>query len=313
MDAFALNSATVNSVGSYASVVLLPSSTVTVEIALYERIAVSMEGTTGFSFDSVGNIARVSNLGDAPVASTFAVTGDLTQYRTVSLGEAETSLSFALNGQVTTVIIGPSGVSTLGWETSGSLLRIGGMIGETSLVWEPEGFAVAVKPLGNQTIVTAFEASGALIRTQLLTGSVISTFTNDSTLSIGYHNYLPDAVLVSGWETPGTLSLIGGLQGSTSSTWLKEGNLSQGYRRNIPTATVDFGFTLEGALRSTQRFSGEMTQGFDVSGFIVNVQRMSGTTYITTTVQGALANNASGYDLKTVLMIRPESQREMTR
>lgn len=313
MDAFALNSATVNSVGSYASVVLLPSSTVTVDLALYERIAVSMEGTTGFSFDLVGNIARVSNLGNAPFVSSFVVAGDLTQYKTVSLGTAQTTISLALNGQITTVILGPSGVSSLGWDTIGSLLRIGGMVGETALVWTPAGAVTAVKPLGDQSMTTAFEAFGAVLRTQFLTGQVLSEFVNDSTLSIGYRNYLPDAVLDAGWVNTGNLTLIGGLNATSTSSWLNAGNLSQGYRQLLPASTAAYGFTVQGILTSTQQLSGEMNQSFGVSGSLTTIRYLAGMVSITSTLQGDLANNASGYDLKTLLMIRPESQREMTR
>lgn len=290
MDAFALNSATVNSVGSYASVVLLPTSTATVDLALYERIAVSMEGTIGFSFGLVGNIARVANLGDA-----------------------ETASSLALNGQMSIVILGPSGISASGWTGSGALLRIGTLTGETSLDWSPAGALAATKYLGNQTVTQALDAFGALQRTQRLSGQLVSGFTNNAVLSGGLISYLPAAQVTLSWETPGTLRMLGRLQGISTSTWINDAALSQGFRQALPAGITDQGFALEGQLRTNQRLSGEMVQAFTVSGALANVVTLGGEIHTSHTVQGSLANNAFGYDLKTVLMIRPESQREMIR
>lgn len=290
MDAFALNSATVNSVGSYASVVLLPTSTATVDLALYERIAVSMQGTVGFSLGLVGNIARVANLGNAEAASSLTV-----------------------NGQISIVILGPSGIATSGWDSSGTLLRIGALTGESSLGWSPAGALAATKYLGNQTIAQVLEVSGALQRTQRLSGQLVSEFTSSSVLSGGLISYLPSAQLTVGWETPGTLRMLGRLQGNSTSTWLNNAVLSQGYRQAIPVGVTSQGFGLEGILTNNQRLSGEMVQAFTVSGALATVVTLGGTVYLATTVQGSLANNASGYDLKTLLMIRPESQREMIR
>lgn len=268
MDVFALNSGTVNSSGSNASVVLLPTSTSTVGLALYERISVSMEGIVDLSFDAVGDIARVSNLGN---------------------GQAESN--FGLVGQVATVILGPSAVSYLGLEAAGSLLRIGGLVGQVELFLSPASSLTATKYFGTQSTESGFAAIGSLQRTLYLTGASLFGFS----------------------YPPPTLTSLVGMEGTSTSVWSSNASLNQGYISLIPAGVALYGFTLNAAIRSTQSLAGEVKLDKTVSGNMSYLVFMEGTAVVSYNLQSALSNNAAGYDLERLLMIRPKSIREMTR
>ena len=312
MDAFALNGSTVNGWGSLAAIVLLPASTATFNLALNERIAVSMEGSMGFSIDTIGDISKVVNIGDAPTAINFAVVGDLAKFQTVTFGPSPIGFGFDMVGAASTVILGPSGNTGFGLDAVGALVRRLNMQGASLSDFTPAARLHSVRYLGSQSASYALDSTGYLLRTGNMAGVSAKSFVLTGPLSQGVRNYMVGDIPVV--FTPiGKLITTGGLSGNAEQTTSLTGSLNKGYRVQLPTAATGLSMQPTGAMQANQRMSGAVTRGFTTEGALLATRYMQGTSTVVITPSGGLANNAMGMDLDSVLMVRPESQREMTR
>jgi hypothetical protein len=291
MNSFTLNGTAINGSGSLASVVFLPSATASVELALNERIAVSMSGELGISLTASGDISRVSNLGSAPTEITFLAAGDLTRNRQIYLGEALTGFDVSASGALTRVILGPPGISEWGMSLSGTLAKVN------------------LGPPG--TSEWGMALSGDLQRNVYLVGTATHQFDLGGSLSA--KRLLGEASAAFFLDAVGGMSLIGGMSGTADIALIPAGNLTQGLMVSLPSSSIAWGRGFTGTLRSTQMMAGTVTSHTDLVGAVSRLVAITGDVQVGLGLMGSLSNNSGGYDLVHLTMVRPYINREMKR
>jgi len=290
MDSFAVNSSALNNGGVIASIVYLPSSTVTMDTLLFERSVGFMKGDTGMAYSLLGSISGVSFFGNTAVTNGFEVVGDLTKYGRIYIEAANTTFGFNGTGDLRTVALGMPGTTVSEYALTGTLNRTQVFSGSNEIASELIGTLHNTKQLGNSSITISLSPTGSLLYSGGLHGTISSALDISSNLG-------------------NQVSLFG----SSISTLGLAGNLTKGVVSYIPTANVTSSLVLAGQIKLLIRLRGDIQSDWINTARLSNKHYLSGAIYIATDLYSDLASNASGQDLAALLMIRPAINREMTR
>jgi hypothetical protein len=225
MNGFPFNSAALNGGAALASIVYLPAATATVEIALNERIAVSMAGSLGMSISPSGDIYRVSNLGSAPFTFGISTTGDLTQSQRIYFEGSSTGFGLDASGAMSTVSLGPYGESSWGFAVAGDMDRRVMLSGSSAMYLSPTASIVAVRTLVGSTIATGFAATGTMQLTGGLQGASTITVASSGGLTVGRINNLPLASAGFALTNSGVLTNTVRMQGDAQCAFSLTGSV----------------------------------------------------------------------------------------
>ena len=290
LNGFALNSATLNGSGVVAQYVYLPSSTMTMDMALAERRFVSLSGSISSGLSLAGDLSRVANIGSAPMTWTYDQTGSLSRvanlgtgsmdwaydqsgtiYTGITFGYQTLSVAMAATGTMGTVMLIPGGQSDWASTWSGSILLTGGLAGSIDMESSVSGTPRATIHFGDQSIDVSYDIAGLMTCTQRMAGSV------DMGIEVS-------------------------------------GNLAQGQWTAIGAATLGMGMDTTGDLRGTFRMPGAIDLSLDISG---DPQRKvyigSGSIDMAFDLSGLLSRNTSEQDIDQNTFVRPYSERTWTR
>jgi hypothetical protein len=226
MNSFLLNGSAINGSGFVAAVVFLPSATASVELALNERIAVSMSGEIGISLTTSGDISRVSNLGSAPAAITFLAAGDLTLNRQIYLGEAFTGFDVSASGTLAKVNLGPSGTSEWGMSLSGNVDRNVYLSGEATHQFDLVGSLSAGRSLGEASAAFSLDAVGGMYLIGGLSGTADIALIPTGNLNQGFRTPLPTGSITWGRGFTGSINKTQMMTGTVTSHTDLVGRLS---------------------------------------------------------------------------------------
>lgn len=224
MNSFPINSGALNGGGSLASIVYLPAATATVELALSERIVVSMTGGIAMSMDLTGDIYRGLNLGTASTGFGFVVTGDLGLNQLVYFDSSSIGFDLDPSGSLAALMLGPYGESSWGLDLSGDMDRRVLLNGLSSSSLTPSASITAVRELGTNTTYMALSATGLLQSTSSLNGSITKQFALSGDLTVGRVNYLPGSVTSWALDSSGWLSSNTRMQGDAQLTLTVNGD-----------------------------------------------------------------------------------------
>lgn len=127
MNGHALNAAALNSGPITAQTVLLPSSSTGVTFTVFERASVYVSGSTGISFATAGDIAKVALIGTGAAGITFSPSATLSVFSQVAIGAVSTGIAFSLTGVMSGDRYLPAAAANLNFGTSGSLTNFAQM------------------------------------------------------------------------------------------------------------------------------------------------------------------------------------------
>ena len=236
MNGFPFNSGALNGGAALACIVYLPAATATVELALNERIAVSMAGNSGMHISPSGDISRVSNLGPAPTTISFSPAGDLTQSQRIYFEGSSTGFGLDASGAMSTVSLGPYGESSWGFAVAGDMDRRVLLSGSSGMALSPAASIVAVRTLVGSTIATGFAATGTMQLTGGLQGASTITVASSGGLTVGRINNLPLASTGCMLSPSGVLTNRARMQGDAQCGFSVTGSIS-GIKRMSGTVT----------------------------------------------------------------------------
>lgn len=239
------NGTAFNDGGSFASISYLPPATVTIELALHERIAVSLSGTMDLGLSLVGDIARVSNIGDAPLGMGWFLEGGLTHNQRIYLGAVLLDSGLDFNGGMSTLLIGPSGSCEWGVEFTGDVDRRTYMSGITTMDMSPSGTLHSVRRLVADPMTMGIAFTGSMQLNGGLVGTMSMGMAPSGSLTINRRNYLPNANLTQGMALTGSLRGTYRLQGTISSTLNMTGTIAN---IKLLSGSMNSGFTFSGDL-----------------------------------------------------------------
>lgn len=240
MNGFPFNSGALNGGAALACIVYLPAATATVELALNERIAVSMAGSLGMSISPSGDISRVSNLGSAPFTLGFATAGDLTRSQRIYFEGSSTGFGLDASGAMSTVSLGPYGESSWGFAVAGDMDRRVLLSGSSAIALSPAASVVAVRTLVGSPITTGFAATGAMQLTGGLQGASTITVASSGGLTVGRISNLPLAFTGYALTASGALTSRVRMHGNSQCDFTVTGRL---FGIKAMTGTVTYQIT----------------------------------------------------------------------
>lgn len=184
MNSAPFNAAALNAPAEQATVVFLPSGSTGFTFTVNERVSSFLSGDTGFSLDTSGDLAKVSNLGQAPTGFSLTpmapppgslriigaagtgfsmdVDGTMSVFTGVPLGLASAGFSMEASGDLTKYAIIPPGEIATHMDAAGTLSLLSLLAGDTGMDVELAGDLIAEVYLGEQSVGFGFEASGNL-------------------------------------------------------------------------------------------------------------------------------------------------------
>ena len=286
---------------------------ITGDLTRNQRVDIGI-GAFGFGFDMTGTAATVTLGPSGSAGFSVDAVGEMVR-RAQMFGALDTVISPTARIHSVRDI----GVHSTGWNTvsTGDLVRIRMLVGNAVTAFSPAGSLSIGQRIQLPTANTGFDISntGVLRLTGGLFGTTGFSVVPTGDLSIGLRTQIPAGAVDVSFVTQGQrLRLTGGLHAATNFTSINVvGDLHKGYRTQLPPGSVSMQFSTVGALRANYRMQGAVDMGIVNVGKIDKRVVISGNTALGFDINGALANNAQGADLLAVLMIRPETQREMTR
>lgn len=332
MNGFGLNAAAIDSAGVVAQYAFLPSSSVGITLGLGQFNAALLTGALSLSLDASGDIVKRIQLGTGTTNLAQDASGVMAKQ--LQLGTGTSNLGLDASGLMSALKVLPSVSAGFALDATGSLILTAGLSGVADVTLETGGYPFATLDLGNVSLETTFSVSGALSNKQFLAGGSGVTLASTGFLSVGVITEIPSgvapiALLMSASEinakpglgvvdvaigVTGELSRRLQIAGSAGLAVDMSGDLAVGLRRYM-------GPDLIGVLADA---SGDLTRGMRLGAALADTQldatgslsvriAIQGSTAMALACEGALAVNATAKDIDQNTLVRPATDRTMTR
>jgi hypothetical protein len=225
-----------------------------------------------------------------------------------------TAKSLDVTGDISKVfIIGSSPVS-FGIAASGSLTKYQRVyFGSTPVTITITNSAILSnkRRLASGSSAKSFAVTGTMDPRVMLNASVAMQRNLNARLHSAIR--MKAAPVAVTFKPEGTMTLTGGLKVQDQITLVPSGNLAKGVRNPFGAQVLTVTHAPTGDLRGLFRFKGTSQKAIATAGTVVLIRHMQGAVLSDISTDADLSNNAAIEDLKDFLMIRRETDREMTR
>ncbi len=259
------------------------------------------------------------NSSDIRATIVYLPSAEATFSRTLServsiLLKGTTAKTLDATGDISKVFIIGSAATDFGFEVNGTLDKFTlNFIEPVNVEWgfEPTAALTIRKRLSDASSNKALSVTGTMDPRVVLSGSTAMQRTQTARL----HSVIrlkANAVALNR-KIDATITLTGGLKGNAPISLVPSGNLARGVRNPFGNQTLQVTTDITGNIRGLFRFKGTSLKAIAPAGNIIRARFLQGTVEMTKTHSADLSNNAPGEDLQGFLMIRRETNREMTR
>ena len=263
----------------------------------------------GKPLNSAGGLASIVYL---PASSTGM--GFLLYERASALLSGSITKEVTLVGDISKIALIGSANVTFSVTATGDLTRY------RTAYFNAETVSVGFTPAGTLTKLSLFPVSGIGITTAI-TGQLtrIIPMQGDTGIAVDLigslirTQYLGDSQLSLTMDLSGVLGAIQYLSGDVNVDIVPSGDMSIFSRNYIGYASTSMSFAVSGTLLQTVMLAGSTSMSMDIDGTMSRTIFIAGESVTQFDVNGLLSNNATVADLDGFLMVRRQSNREMTR
>lgn len=173
----------------------------------------------------IGDISKISPIGDSAVEITVALEGELTRSQIIFLGDSEAGFSFDSAGDLARLVLIPATDLQVDWDLSGLLTREQFLTGTLDHSWDVAGAMITQKILGTGSLSVELSLNGVLGGIQYLEGISYKELTPTGDLALFRPNYIGYGNIEMTYEFVGNLSSTVMMSGDSSKSIENTGNI----------------------------------------------------------------------------------------